>query len=239
MSKNFELLQRIGNLDQTVCFEPLQSATDVLEQALHDNGRVGEQHSEIYKLVRSVLSPASGAPPEIIAFVQVEADCTRDICAQAATALVDISDSSVVVVDCNLSEEQRITSETGVSDALARGLTLEKVAVSNTERLYTIPSGSAGGLRLLTAPRIIPQFKALRKKFDFIFVAAPPISKGAPALAVTAACDAVVLIIESNATRRDVTIKAKESLIRAGCNLVGVVLNGRTFPIPDNIYKRL
>jgi Mrp family chromosome partitioning ATPase len=142
-------------------------------------------------------------------------------------------------VDCNLSEDQRLTSEAGISDALARGLTLDKVVVRRAERVYAIPPGSAGGLQLLTGSRILPQFAALRKRFDFIFVEAPPISKGAPALTVASACDASVLILESNTTRRDVTLKAKESLVRAGCNLVGVVLNGRTFPIPENIYKRL
>jgi Mrp family chromosome partitioning ATPase len=51
--------------------------------------------------------------------------------------------------------------------------------------------------------------------------------------------DGVVLVVEANATRRDAARRVKEILDAAGVSLLGVVLNNRTFPVPEAIYRRL
>jgi Mrp family chromosome partitioning ATPase len=51
--------------------------------------------------------------------------------------------------------------------------------------------------------------------------------------------DGVVLVLEANATRRDAARRVKEILDAAKVSVLGVVLNNRTFPIPDVLYRRL
>jgi len=51
--------------------------------------------------------------------------------------------------------------------------------------------------------------------------------------------DGVVVAVEANCTRRDSAKRVKETLLAANVNLLGVVLNNRTFPIPEAIYQRL
>jgi Mrp family chromosome partitioning ATPase len=51
--------------------------------------------------------------------------------------------------------------------------------------------------------------------------------------------DGVVLVLEANATRRDAARRVKEILNAANVSVLGVVLNNRTFPIPDVLYRRL
>jgi len=51
--------------------------------------------------------------------------------------------------------------------------------------------------------------------------------------------DGVVLVLEANVTRRVAALSAKESLEAAGVRLLGTVLNNRTFPIPDKLYRNL
>jgi Mrp family chromosome partitioning ATPase len=51
--------------------------------------------------------------------------------------------------------------------------------------------------------------------------------------------DGIVLVLQSNATRREAALKAKESFEVASVRLLGAVLNKRTFPIPQNLYQRL
>jgi Mrp family chromosome partitioning ATPase len=51
--------------------------------------------------------------------------------------------------------------------------------------------------------------------------------------------DGVVLVLEANATRRDAARRVKEILDAANVSVLGVVLNNRTFPIPDVLYRRL
>jgi len=49
----------------------------------------------------------------------------------------------------------------------------------------------------------------------------------------------MVLVVEANSTRRVAAQKVKERLHAANARLLGTVLSGRTFPIPDMIYKKL
>jgi Mrp family chromosome partitioning ATPase len=49
----------------------------------------------------------------------------------------------------------------------------------------------------------------------------------------------MVLIVEANATRRDTVRELMEEFRVVGVRLLGVVLNNRTFPIPDSIYHNL
>ena len=51
--------------------------------------------------------------------------------------------------------------------------------------------------------------------------------------------DAAVLVVEANRTRKMAARKAKEFLDRAGVQLIGTILNNRTFPIPEAIYRIL
>jgi Mrp family chromosome partitioning ATPase len=51
--------------------------------------------------------------------------------------------------------------------------------------------------------------------------------------------DGVVLVVEANATRRNTARRVKEILVTANVSVLGVVLNNRTFPIPEAIYRRV
>jgi Mrp family chromosome partitioning ATPase len=49
----------------------------------------------------------------------------------------------------------------------------------------------------------------------------------------------VVLVLAANSSRRDTAINTKMMLESANVPILGAVLNRRTFPIPDKIYKYL
>jgi Mrp family chromosome partitioning ATPase len=49
----------------------------------------------------------------------------------------------------------------------------------------------------------------------------------------------VVVVVGAHSTRRETARKAKESLDAAHVHLLGTVLNNRTFPIPEALYRRL
>jgi Mrp family chromosome partitioning ATPase len=45
--------------------------------------------------------------------------------------------------------------------------------------------------------------------------------------------------VQANSTRRETARKAKESLESAKVKLLGAVLNKRTFPIPEALYRKI
>jgi len=64
-----------------------------------------------------------------------------------------------------------------------------------------------------------------------------PISSSAEAIALGQLAEGMVLVVEADATRREAIKRAKENLLAAGVNVFGAVLNNRTFPVPELIYK--
>jgi len=49
--------------------------------------------------------------------------------------------------------------------------------------------------------------------------------------------DGVVLVLKANSSRRDSTREAIQQMQASNVRMLGAVLNQRTFPIPQRIYK--
>jgi Mrp family chromosome partitioning ATPase len=79
----------------------------------------------------------------------------------------------------------------------------------------------------------------LRKEFGYLLVDAPPLGADIIASVLGQVTDGVVLVLEAHATRRATARRAKETLEAANVPLLGTVLNNRTFPIPEKLYRRL
>jgi protein-tyrosine kinase len=54
---------------------------------------------------------------------------------------------------------------------------------------------------------------------------------------VAGLCEAAILVVECNNANREVLREAAERLKESGVQLLGVVLNKRTFPIPEKLYN--
>jgi Mrp family chromosome partitioning ATPase len=58
-------------------------------------------------------------------------------------------------------------------------------------------------------------------------------------MAIGQLTDGIVLILEAGATRREAAQAVTADLRTSKIPILGAVLNKRTFPIPEHIYKRL
>jgi Mrp family chromosome partitioning ATPase len=59
------------------------------------------------------------------------------------------------------------------------------------------------------------------------------------AVAVGQRSDGLVLILEAHSTRREAASAITDNLRSADIPILAAVLNKRTFPIPEQIYKRI
>jgi Mrp family chromosome partitioning ATPase len=82
-------------------------------------------------------------------------------------------------------------------------------------------------------------FDRARDLFDYVVIDAPPIAKHPETLLLTQRADAVLLEIESERTRKQEALWAKQQIETAGGKLAGVVLTERRFRIPSWIYRHL
>ena len=80
---------------------------------------------------------------------------------------------------------------------------------------------------------------ALPIYFAHILIDAPPINAYADAVLLGGIGDGLVMVLEANNTPREAAMRAKEIVDAAGIRLLGAVLNKRTFPIPERLYRKL
>ena len=93
--------------------------------------------------------------------------------------------------------------------------------------------------RLTSLDRFQTLIEDLRRDFTYIVIDSPPLGEYPDAALFARMSDGLVMVVEANDTRRDTARKAKEMLEAGGVSVLGAVLNKRTFPIPEAVYRRL
>jgi Mrp family chromosome partitioning ATPase len=83
------------------------------------------------------------------------------------------------------------------------------------------------------------RLKELRAENQYVIVDAGALDTGTEGIVLGSLSDGVVLVLKANSSRRDSARKSMKELHAANVPILGVVLNRRTFPIPEAIYKHL
>jgi Mrp family chromosome partitioning ATPase len=107
--------------------------------------------------------------------------------------------------------------------------------------LFLISGGTSedGEPAQIASDRMRLRVAELRQEFDFVLIDASAMSLGNDAIALSAMADGAVLVLKANTSRRELARKAVQDLQAGNAKVLGAVLNRRTFPIPNAIYKRL
>jgi len=124
-------------------------------------------------------------------------------------------------------------------------------AISDSENSSAVGASQLKkNLRLLAAsawrsiPGSLPQswmrrrLGDLRSEFDYTVIHAPPLGVSSETETLARLTDGVVLVLEAHRTRRVLARATQQKLRAAGVQVLGAILNGRTFPIPERIYRR-
>ena len=245
MSKNFQLLQRIAKdvsfgLPDVVVSLPRKTGS-----ALPSRKELSD--TEITKLIqRLFLQSGKDIGPKVVSFSGLATDERSGwICARAGEALAAQVDNSVCIVEANPWSPQShvlrsVGNQTGLAEALtAKGPIKAFSTFLNGENLWLISSGRVNPNLFISLSRYRERFAELRETFDYILVNAPSFSHEAEATLIGQLTDGIVLIVEANQSRRDTVRRVKEQLDSAQVQILGAVLDQRTFPIPEKLYRKL
>lgn len=141
--------------------------------------------------------------------------------------------NKVILVDCDLRKPIQHTifglgNQRGVTNCLLQNLEVEEVAQKcMVENLSILSSGPIppNPAEMLNSEQTRSLWSVLPEKYDYVLVDGPPVLAVADASILAEQVDGVILVLWSGHSRIDVARQAKEQLLRAGANIIGVVLN--------------
>ena len=248
MSRNFELMQEIEGdvlLQARKAGEATPPSTDAI---IYERQGAVWANDEVSNLIQRIFLMQTQESPRMVIFAGIDhGDGSSQISASVADRLARTSLRPVCLVEANfrtpaLPNFFGTTNHFGFTDALT---------AEEPIRTYAKPVGvgklwllSSGGLandsaNLLTSERIKARMAELRAEFDFVIIDAPPLSRYSDAIAIGQLTDGMVVVLEAGNTRREAAQAVAASLRLSKVPILGAVLNKRTYPIPERIYKRL
>lgn len=200
----------------------------------------------VYRLLSSTTE--AGAPLRTIGVTSCSSgEGASTVAAQLATTAAGISARPVLLLDLNTIDARRATtlqvwSELGLQDASApeakrstgvcasRFRNLSLLSCLDAEQLQPLPLDRSKVSKLLAD---------LDEEFGLVIVDMPSATESSLALAMAGLVSGVVLVVEAERTHSEAARRARQNLVQAQANLLGVILNKRPQHIPGWLYSRL
>ncbi len=261
MSRNFELLQKLGKEQEILQPGPVEltapasnaaaaaAVAPVTPPALAAPAiapPVQPGQEEISGLVQQLFLSAGADAPRTVVFTSTESGsgCTW-VLAQAAEMFASRIAGTVCVVDANLrrpalARQFGVENASGLSEALVQVDPIRAYARPlSLPNLFVITAGNAAdqALGALTSDRTRLRIAELRSEFDFVLLDASAMNVANDAIGLGCMSDGVVLVLKANASRKQGARQAVQELQGGKAKVLGAVLNQRKFPIPQAIYK--
>jgi Mrp family chromosome partitioning ATPase len=267
MSRNYELLRQLEELSSQSSdpfplqrneqrtkpiagpkpaeptYTPLPKIDEIPVLPLPESQPAAIVDDEIARLVESLVLSRDGRELRSIVFCGIEDnDASSLACANAGRGLAARSEL-VCLVDVNV-RERNLSRHLGIplqptSKDEARWINdpcfqLEKNLWFAGPSLITNENGG-----LLSVDEITNVMGRLRDMFNYVLFDTQSIGASRDAALFGHLADGAVLVVEASVTRKQAARKAKEFLESSAVSLVGTILNNRSFPIPESIYRRL
>lgn len=203
---------------------------------------------EEFKLVQRIFLGAEQNSARVALFSGVENDggCAA-ICVRAAEILAAQTEGDVCLVDADLQtpslhEHFGTPNDKGLADATLEPGPIQGFAKQlSPANLWLLPGGYDAPQVNLTksADRLRARVEELRTAYRYVVIHSGPLWLNTNVMLLSKSTDGVVLVLEANSTRRDTARRIKESLTVSNAKVLGVVLNNRSYPIPEALYSRL
>ena len=253
MSKNFELLQKLGKEQELL--GPIDGKRrEVFAETIPPTAVPSSEAAtqpgleEINGLAQQIFLASGADTPRIVVFASTEpgSGCSW-VCTHLGEVLASRVAGSVCLVDANLRDPSLhqyfgCENDTGMSEALVQLDPIRTfVRPLSTPNLSLISAGSRReeAQSLLSSDRMRLRITELRKEFDYVLIDTAAMNICNDAIGLGCMSDGVVMVLKANASRRESARQAIQDLQSGKAKVLGAVLNQRTFPIPDSIYRNL
>jgi len=209
---------------------------------------------EIRKIYETFIdrlnNPANGSSEtlrtvSIISCHQGEGSST--VAAQLALMLANCGEGRILLVDANIQHPSvhKIFEENlspGLADIFCDDYgSMTLIRPSRVNNLDLLCAGQADAdLSWRSDSKSFAELLDLwKREYSFIIFDSPAVWEGNDAISLGSPVDAVILVVEAENIRWETALRAKEQLIDAKANILGVVLNKRRFYIPEWLYQTI
>jgi len=207
--------------------------------------------SEQYKiLTTNVLALNKGKPPKTIAITSSVASEGKTV--SALNLAITMSHAThkprIILIDADMRKGQLLNYLgappcKGLSEFLQGQVSLDEIIFSLQDigHLSFISSGAVAEnpAELLASQRMKELILTLRDKYNFVLLDTPPVIPVTDAVIIGSNVEGVLLVIQAGHTQRGMVSRAVELLDQAHSNIIGHVLTGVEYFIPEYIYRYL
>ena len=192
---------------------------------------------EIVSLVQQIFFTAVAVRRTQVLFAAADAGTkVFAVCEQVGRCLAEMSNATVAIVEASPPSKSAFTLKERPGDA-AGDEWWRSSSSQIEENLWRVPSALMSNRPCLARPERWIGGETGGLPFDYVLFAAVVSDSETPAFC--GVCDGAVLVLTANHTRRETALRAREHLLQCNAELLGTVLDGRTFPVPEAIYRRL
>lgn len=152
----------------------------------------------------------------------------------------------VIIIDANLKTSAinktfNISDDHGLTDVLEQKIPFEKATQDISPNLTVLPAGDTTlePALLLESSKMGDVIKIAKEKYGLVLIDYTNLTNLRDTCILSSYLDGVILVVSEGKTRLHAIKSLIEPLRDKKVNLIGAVLNNRTFPIPKVIYKRI
>lgn len=194
--------------------------------------------SEAYRMLRTNLFYAQvDTPPKVIVLTSVGRGEGKSTTVANLGVTLAQAGKSTLILDCDLRRPAQhkvfgIGNVTGLVDVLVGDQVPHEVWTEPIPDLKLMPAGPPppNPAEILTSRRLTEFLGQMRQQFDYVLVDTPPMAHVAEAAGLAANGDGVLLILDSQHTRRGALRQALRALRSVRANMLGTVMNKHEVP---------
>ncbi len=237
---------------------PAYKPANIPESAFHSNGvdhkivayfNSRDPIVEQFRALRThIYSPENGLDLRTIVVTSSRSREGKTLVAiNLSVVMAQDLERPVLLIDCNLrkpcvDEYLGLKSEKGLSDVLSGGAQIGEVLVStDIKNLTVLPAGQipSNPSELIGSGKMKDLLAELKMKFNYIILDAPSVIPYADPRILGPLVDGVVIAVRTGVTRREAVSRAESILKSVNCNILGYVLTGIEYYIPEYIHRHL
>lgn len=244
---HIEKVIKLKEYDQVIVRKMKESKMDGRLIAYFDPKSIAAEQYRI--LTTNLMALNRGKPPKTLAITSSIASEGKTVTAlnMAITMSQATHKPKILLIDADMRKGKLVKylgvpPQKGLSEYLSGQAELGDVVFNlDIDHLSFMSSGAvpANPVELLGSERMRNLLTTLRTQYDFVIIDTPPVIPVADAGIIAGSVEGVIMVIQAGRTQRGMISRSTELLAQGHGKVVGHILTGVEYFLPEYIYRYL